>query len=121
MSGRKIDERPVSIPEVKDIMDNIKEQMEKIDADEGMSHFQEITYNFVNKFVKMETIIAKKIIKFLMDKHGIEELFAINVVNIDPQSVSELRSILEKSFTGKALSEEQLEILLEELEDVKTS
>ncbi|KKK44617.1 hypothetical protein LCGC14_0936570 [marine sediment metagenome] len=121
MSGRKIDERPVSIPEVKDIMDNIKEQLEKIDAEEGMSHFQEITFSFVNKFVKMEARIAKKIIKFLMEKYTIEELYAINIVNINPQSVPEMRSILEKSFTGKAFSDQQLEIILEELEDIKTA
>ena len=121
MSGRKIDERPVSIPEVKEIMDNIKEQVEEIDADEGMSHFQEITYNFVNKFAKMETRTAKKIIKFLMEKHALEELYAISIVNINPQSVPEIRSILEKSFTGKSLSDQQLEVILEELEDIKTS
>ena len=104
MSGRKKDERTVSIPEVKDIMENLKDQLSEIDADEGMSHFQEITYNYVNKFAKYEAKTAKKVKKLLIEKYEIEEIYAINVVNIDPQSVPELRTILEKSFIGNLLS-----------------
>ena len=121
MSGRKKDERSVSIPEVKEIMEYVKEQMEEIDNEEGMSHFQEITYNYVNKFVKMDAKTAKKIKDFLMEKYEIEELYAINVINIEPQTIMELRIILEKSFTGKTFSDEQLEVILEELEDIKSS
>ena len=121
MSGRKKDERQVSIPEVKEIMEYVKEQMEEIDKEEGMSHFQEITYNYVNKFVKMDAKTAKKIKDFLMEKYEIEELYAINVINIEPQTIMELRIILEKSFTGKTFSDEQLEVILEELEDIKSS
>ena len=121
MSGRKKDERAVSIPEVKEIMEYVKEQMEEIDKEEGMSHFQEITYDYVNKFVKMDAKTAKKIKDFLMEKYEIEELYVINVINIEPQTVMELRIILEKSFTGKTFSEKQLEVILEELEDIKSS
>ncbi|MHA2007006.1 MAG: hypothetical protein ACXABO_05415 [Promethearchaeota archaeon] len=121
MSGRKIDEKTVSIPEVKEIMEYVKEKMEEIDSEEGMSHFQEITYNYVTKFAKIEAKTAKKIIKFLVEKHNIEELYAINIVNISPKAVAELRVILEKSFTGKTLTDEQLEIILEEIEEITTS
>ncbi|MFX1311617.1 MAG: hypothetical protein ACFFHD_03255 [Promethearchaeota archaeon] len=121
MSGRKKDERTVSIPEVKEIMEYVKEKMLKIDSEEGMSHFQEITYNYVNKFAKTDARTAKRIIKFLMDDNKIEEIYAINIVNIDPQSVPELRMILEKSFVGKTLDDEQLEVILESIEDIKTS
>ena len=121
MSGRKKDERAVSIPEVKEIMEYVKEQMEEIDAEEGMSHFQEITYNYVNKFAKMDTKTAKKVKDFLMEKYEIEELYVINIININPHSLMELRIILEKSFTGKTFTDKQLEIILEELEDIKSS
>ncbi|MFX0080814.1 MAG: RNA polymerase Rpb4 [Candidatus Hodarchaeota archaeon] len=121
MSGRKLDEKTVSIPEVKEIMEYVKEQMEEIDSEEGMSHFQEITYNYVNKFAKIDTKKAKEIKKFLIEKYDLEEIYAINIVNIDPQTVPELRIILEKSFTGKTLNDKQLEILIEELEEIKTS
>jgi DNA-directed RNA polymerase subunit F len=121
MSGRKIDEKTVSIPEVKEIMENVKDQLLEIDSDEGMSHFQEITYNYVNKFAKYDAKIAKKVIKLLMEKYDVEEIYSINIVNVDPQTVPELRIILEKSFTGKTLTDEQLEIIIEEIEELKSS
>ena len=121
MSGRKRDEKTVSIPEVKDIMENVKEQLAKIDSEEGMSHSQEITYNYVNKFAKFDSKTAVKIKKLLMDKHDIEDIYAINIVNIDPTTIPELRIILEKSFTGKTLNEKQLQEILYQIEDIKNS
>lgn len=121
MSGRKKDEKTVSIPEVKEIMENVKDQLVKIDSEEGMSHFQEITYNYVNKFAKCDIKTALKIKKLLIDKHDIEEIYAINVINIDPQSIPELRMMFEKSFTGKTLNDEQLQEILYQIEDIKTS
>ncbi len=121
MSGRKKDEKTVSIPEVKEIMENVKDQLLEIDSEEGMSHFQEITYNYVNKFTKYNAKTAKKVKKLLMEKYDIEEIYSINIVNIDPQTVPELRIILEKSFTGKTLTDDQLEIIIEEIEELKSS
>ena len=86
-----------------------------------MSHFQEITYNYVNRFAKTDVKTAKKIIKFLEEKYEIEEIYAINIINIFPKTVPELRIILEKSFTGKTFNDEQLEIILEELEELESS
>jgi DNA-directed RNA polymerase subunit F len=121
MSGRKIEEKTVSIPEVKEIMEYVKKKMEEIDTEEGMSHFQEITYNYVNKFAKMDGKISVKIKNFLMEKYDIEELYAINIVNIDPQTVMELRTILEKSLVGKTFSDDQFQEILYQIEDLKTS
>ena len=121
MSGRKISEKTVSIPEVLKIIENVKEKATEIDAEEGMTHFQEITMQYVNKFVKMSEKDAKKIKKFLMEKYEIEEIYAINIVNIDPKNVPELRTILEKSFAGKSLNDEQLQDLLYSIEELKTS
>ena len=121
MSGKKIHERTVSIPEVKKIMDDVKEEIDQIDSEEGLTHFQEITYNYVNKFSKMSQKEANKIEKFLIDKYDIEELYAINIVNIDPKTVPELRLILEKSFTGKSLNDESLQEILYQIQDLKTS
>jgi DNA-directed RNA polymerase subunit F len=120
MLGRKKDERSVSIPEVKKIMEDVKEKMTEIRPEEGMSHFQEITYNYVNNFSKISQKTALKIKKFLMDKYNIEELYAINIINLDPQTVPELRTILEKSYEGKSLDEEELQEILYTIEDLKT-
>ncbi len=121
MSGRKIDEKTVSIPEVKKIMEYVKDQMLAIDAEEGMSHFQEITYNYVNKFAKCDAKVANKIKKFLMDTYNIEEIYAINIINVFPKTIYELRMILEKSFTGKTLTDNQLQEILSQIEELKTS
>jgi len=121
MSGRKVNEKTVSIPEVKEIMEEVKKKILKIDSDEGMSHFQEITYDYVNKFSKIQPKIALKIINFLVKKYDIEEIYAINIINIDPQTVPELRMILEKSYTGKTLNTDQLQEILYQIEDIKTS
>ena len=121
MSGRKINEKTVSIPEVKKIMEVVKEKIEEIDSEEGLSHFQEITYNYVNKFAKMSEKDAIKIQKLLVDKYEIEETYAINIINIDPHTIPELRMILEKSFAGKSLNDDQLQDLLAQIEELKTS
>lgn len=120
MSGRKIGERMVSIPEVKELMENVKDKVLQIDSDEGMSHFQEITYNYVNKYAKISAKDAKKILKMLKDKYELEEIYMINIVNIDPKSVPELRVILEKSLTGKSLSDEQLGEMLSQMGDLRS-
>lgn len=120
MSGRKVNEKMVSIPEVKDIMESVKQKVFEIDTEEGMSHFQEITYNYVNKYSKMSAKSAKKIKKKLVDKYELEDLYVINIINIDPKSVAELRVILEKSFKGKSLTDDQLQEMIYEIEDLKS-
>jgi len=122
MSGRKLDEKTVSIPEVKEIMKNVKEQIMEIDSEEeGMTHFQEITYSYVNQFAKMSERDALKIKKLLQDKYEIEEIYAINIVNIDPKSKFALRTVLEKSFAGKSLDDEKLEEIIYQISELKTS
>ena len=56
-----------------------------------------------------------------MDKHDIEEIYTINVINIDPQTVPELKTMFEKSFSGKTMSDEQLQEILYQIEDIKSS
>ena len=120
LSGRKIEEKIVSIPEVKKIMELVKDRIMDIDPEEGMSHFQEITYNYVNQFAKISEIDAQKIKKFLMDKFDLEEIYAINIVNIDPTTVQELKMVIEKSFVGKTLSDDELQEMLYQISELKT-
>ena len=69
----------------------------------------------------MPSKTAVKIKNFLIEKYDIEEVYAINIVNIDPQTVPELRMILEKSYVGKTFDSEQLQEILYQIEDIKTS
>ncbi|TXT67386.1 MAG: DNA-directed RNA polymerase, subunit F (RpoF) [Promethearchaeota archaeon] len=120
MVGEKKGERSVSIPEVKKIMEGVKEKITLINGEEGMTHFQEITFDYVNNFAKMSHKDATKIKEMLVDKYEIEELYAINIVNIDPKSIPELRMILEKSYVGKSFNDEKLQEILYTIEEMKT-
>ena len=56
-----------------------------------------------------------------MDKHDLEEVSAINIVNINPETVPELRIILQHSYIGKTFNDDQLQEILYQLDDLKTS
>ncbi len=121
MSGRKVDEKTVSIPEVKKIMEYVKKAIEDIDAEEGMSHFQEITYSYVNKYARMTDVEAQKVKKLLEEKYNLEEQIVINIINIFPKTILELKTILEKSQVGKSLKDDQLSEIIYQLEEIVSS
>ncbi|MFQ5573643.1 MAG: RNA polymerase Rpb4 [Nitrosopumilaceae archaeon] len=74
----------VSISEVKEIL-------ERQDA-ETMDQIQRWTYDYVSKFVKMDPKSAKKMKQQLVKECGITEEEAVEIVNIRPTTLSELRS-----------------------------
>ncbi len=121
MTGKKTEERTVSIPEVKKIMEDVKQKITEIDVEEGITHFQEITFNYVNRFAKMSDKDAIKIKKLLMDKYNLEETFAVNIINIDPQNIPELKMILEKSLVGKSFNNETLQDVMSQINELKSS
>ena len=74
----------VSISEVKEIL-------EKQDP-ETMDQIQRWTYDYVSKFAKTEPKSAKKMKQQLVKECGITEEEAVEIVNIKPTTLSELRS-----------------------------
>ena len=74
----------VSISEVKEIL-------EKQDP-ETMDQIQRWTYDYVSKFVKTDPKSAKKMKQQLVKECGITEEEAVEIVNIKPTTLSELRS-----------------------------
>ena len=74
----------VSISEVKEIL-------EKQDT-ETMDQIQRWTYDYVSKFVKIDAKSAKKMKQQLVKECGITEEEAVEIVNISPTTLSELRS-----------------------------
>lgn len=117
MSKKIIDEKQLSIPEVKEIMDRIKKKVEDEGVIEEISHFQQITLDYVTKFSKMSEKQAKAVVKMLEKDYNIEELFAVNMVNIFPKTVPELKVIFEKSV-GKELNEDKLLEVLNKIEEI---
>ncbi len=74
----------VSIPEVKEIL-------EKEDPD-TMDQIQRWTYDYVTKFAKMDAKDSKKLKQALVKECGITEEEAVEIVNIRPSTLAELRS-----------------------------
>ncbi len=74
----------ISIPEVKEIL-------EKEDP-ENMDQIQRWTYDYVTKFSKMDAKDAKKMKQELAKECGITEEEAVEIVNIRPSTLAELRS-----------------------------
>ncbi|MBM2852071.1 MAG: polymerase Rpb4 [Candidatus Nitrosotenuis sp.] len=93
--------QPISLAEVKEILG--KEDAEKMDQ------IQRWTYDYVTKFAKMEAKSAKKIKQELKKECGLTEEEAVEIVNIMPSSLAELRTF---TFGWKKL------ILAETLEKI---
>jgi len=74
----------ISIPEVKEIL-------EKEDT-ETMDQIQRWTYDYVTKFAKMDAKDAKKMKQELVKECSITEEEAVEIVNIRPSTLAELRS-----------------------------
>ena len=74
----------VSLPEVKEILS-------KRDV-ESMDQIQRWTYDYVAKFAKIEPKAAKKMKQDLTSQCGLTEEEAVEIINILPKSLPELRS-----------------------------
>ena len=79
-----IKKRMVSLAEVKEIL-------EKQDP-ESLDQIQRWTYDYVSKFVKIDPKDAVKMKQELVKECGLTEAEAVELINICPKSLPELRS-----------------------------
>jgi len=79
-----IKKRMISLPEVQEILS-------KHDV-ESMDQIQRWTHDYVSKFAKIEPKAAKKMKQDLINQCGLTEEEAVEIVNILPKSLPELRS-----------------------------
>ncbi len=86
----------------------VKEILGKVDVEE-MDQIQRWTYDYVSKFVSIDLKTAKEMKKQLVKECELTEDEAVEIVNIRPTSLSELRSF---TFGWKKL------ILAETLEKI---
>ncbi|MEM3172877.1 MAG: RNA polymerase Rpb4 [Candidatus Nitrosotenuis sp.] len=93
--------QPISLAEVKEILE--KEDPEKMDQ------IQRWTYDYVTKFAKVDAKAAKKMKQELKKECGLTEEEAVEIINIMPSSLAELRAF---TFGWKKL------ILAETLEKI---
>ena len=79
-----VKKRMLSLPEVKEILS-------RRDV-ESMDQIQRWTYDYVSKFAKIEPKAAKKMKQELTSQCGLTEEEAVEIINILPRSLPELRS-----------------------------
>ncbi|MEM2836423.1 MAG: RNA polymerase Rpb4 family protein [Candidatus Bathyarchaeia archaeon] len=78
--------KPLTIPEVKDILETLSK--------EGMDQFQRRTLDYAAKMSYLDPENAKKLIEELRAEGILEEEEIVQVVNIMPKTIEELRAIL---------------------------
>ena len=72
-------------------LSEVREILSKQDV-ESMDQIQRWTYDYVSKFAKIEPKVAKKMKQELISQCGLTEEEAVEIVNVLPKSLPELRS-----------------------------
>jgi len=102
-----VKKRMISLPEVKEILSE--------GNPESLDQIQRWTFDYVTKFAKIEPKVAKKMKQDLINQCGLTEEEAVEIVNIQPKSLPELRSF---TFGWKKLIlSETLEKILKIIDD----
>ena len=79
-----VKKRMISLPEVKEILSE--------GNPESLDQIQRWTFDYVSKFAKIEPKAAKKMKRELTSQCGLTEEEAVEIINILPKSLPELRS-----------------------------
>ena len=79
-----VKKRMISLPEAKEILSE--------GNPESLDQIQRWTFDYVSKFAKIEPKAAKKMKQDLINQCGLTEEEAVEIVNILPKSLPELRS-----------------------------
>ena len=79
-----VKKRMISLSEVKEILSG--SDLESLDQ------IQRWTFDYVSKFAKIEPKAAKKMKQDLTSQCGLTEVEAVEIINIMPKSLPELRS-----------------------------
>jgi DNA-directed RNA polymerase subunit F len=85
MSKRESENR-LTLPQVKKILETIGE--------ENLDQFQRRTFDYVNKFSKVEPGKAEELLQKLVKEYELDEAEAVQIVNCMPETVDELRVFL---------------------------
>jgi len=79
-----VKKRMISLPEVREILTERNP--------ESLDQIQRWTFDYVSKFAKIEPKAAKKMKQDLTSQCGLTEEEAVEIINIMPKSLPELRS-----------------------------
>lgn len=97
-----------------------KELLEEVQSKWGkLKYFQQITLDYLTKFSKLPADKAEELVDKLCKDFGLSRAAAIQVVNIMPESIEELRQLLIKE--GRTFLPEELNEVRKHLEQYLTS
>lgn len=74
----------ITLPEVRKILEYVKQ--------DDMDQIQRWTYDYVTKFAKTSAEPAREMVKLLIEQCELKEEEAVEVVNVLPSSLEELRA-----------------------------
>lgn len=107
MAKKAITEKNLTVPQVKKLLVSLGE--------ENLDQFQRRTLDYASKFSKVDAEASEKLIEKLVEKFGLEEEEAIQVVNCMPKSVEELKVFL--SGGRKIIETSKLEAIVNLLDE----
>ena len=107
MAKNAIREKNLTVPQVKKLLVSLGE--------ENLDQFQRRTLDYASKFSKVDAETSEKLMEKLVEKFGLEEEEAIQVVNCMPKSVEELRVFL--SGGRKIIETSKLEAIVNLLDE----
>ncbi|MHA1870730.1 MAG: hypothetical protein ACTSXF_07240, partial [Promethearchaeota archaeon] len=83
-----------------------------------LDSFQENTLEHAKRFAKTDVKTALKLKDMLMEDYKLNELYAIMIANIIPNTVEELRAILEKKLKKFKLKDDDLQEMIYKMQDI---
>ncbi len=116
MPRKIIQKELISLPEVKEILEKKKEEI----GLEMFDHFQETTYDYAVNFSKIPVAFARELRKALTSEFEIPEEYAVQIVNVFPQTVPELKIILEREpIVGKNMTDDDFTNVLARINEMR--
>ena len=100
---QNVTEKPVSVSEVKKILEDRKERGE-------LTYEQKVTLEYAQEFGKIGPRKLKEALEKLKDL-GLDDKIAVKIIDIKPKTKEELKLIFEKTRLG--LKEEQVKKILD--------
>jgi DNA-directed RNA polymerase subunit F len=86
MSKREVSEKRLTLPQVRQLLDEIGE--------ENLDQFQRRTLDYANKFSKIHPAKTEELLEKLVKDYELDQVEAIMVLNCMPETVDELRIFL---------------------------
>lgn len=101
---RVIERKEIPVSMVKDFLDGLRSHAE-------LAPIQHVTFDYASKLVRLPSDVAEKLVEELMENFNLSRLTAVQIVNILPRHIEELRPLL--IIEGRVFLTSELEKILD--------